>query len=257
MFGLSICAIVRNEAEYIEEWINFHILQGVGHFFIYDNGSDDGTQDILNDYSDFVTWKPWPKFPGQMSAYRDAIDVLRGSTEWLAVIDIDEFLMSNVELPLYSVLKTFPADVDVVAVHWLLYGSSGHKIKEPGLVIERFTCRAEEVNPHIKSIVRLDNVTGVGNDSHTFRVKGRIMSSDGKELPIDYAHNPGAQMGALRINHYATKSKEECTKRNLLPRADTGTPRESCPEWFDAHDRNEIVDQTALRYVNAVKALLR
>ena len=33
--GLAFVLIAKNEAPYIEEWINFHIKQGVSHFFIY------------------------------------------------------------------------------------------------------------------------------------------------------------------------------------------------------------------------------
>lgn len=42
-YGISIAAIVKDEVEYIEEWIQFHILMGIEHFYIYDNESSDGT----------------------------------------------------------------------------------------------------------------------------------------------------------------------------------------------------------------------
>lgn len=35
--GLAFVLIAKNEAPYIEEWINFHHKQGASHFFIYDN----------------------------------------------------------------------------------------------------------------------------------------------------------------------------------------------------------------------------
>ena len=34
---LAICAIYRDEAPYLREWIEFHRLVGVEHFFLYDN----------------------------------------------------------------------------------------------------------------------------------------------------------------------------------------------------------------------------
>ena len=33
---LSICAIYRDEAPYLVEWIEFHRLVGVEHFYLYD-----------------------------------------------------------------------------------------------------------------------------------------------------------------------------------------------------------------------------
>ena len=38
-WNLCICCIIKNE-DYLEEFIIFHYLQGVQHFFIYDNDSN-------------------------------------------------------------------------------------------------------------------------------------------------------------------------------------------------------------------------
>lgn len=46
-YTTSICAIVRNEARYILEWIAYHKAVGIDHFYIYDNQSTDETTDIL------------------------------------------------------------------------------------------------------------------------------------------------------------------------------------------------------------------
>ena len=61
---LTIFVIVRNEAPYIDEWIEFHRMMGVSHFFIYDNGSSDDTVDRLSSYVDagLVTVVRWADF---------------------------------------------------------------------------------------------------------------------------------------------------------------------------------------------------
>ena len=46
----AICAIVKNEGRYLEEWIDYHLGIGVQKFFIYDNESTDSTKDILQRY---------------------------------------------------------------------------------------------------------------------------------------------------------------------------------------------------------------
>ena len=33
---LSICAIFKNEAKFLKEWIEYHRLVGVDHFYLYD-----------------------------------------------------------------------------------------------------------------------------------------------------------------------------------------------------------------------------
>ena len=48
--GLAVVAIAKNEGDYIEEWINFYVKQGVSHFFIYDNDSTDNMHEVLKPY---------------------------------------------------------------------------------------------------------------------------------------------------------------------------------------------------------------
>jgi len=47
---LSVVALVKNEAEYIGEWLEYHLLQGVEKFYIYDNESTDKLQAVLKPY---------------------------------------------------------------------------------------------------------------------------------------------------------------------------------------------------------------
>src|SRR5512133_3338974 len=39
--GLAVCAIFRDEARYLAEWVSFHRVQGVEKFYLYDNRSTD------------------------------------------------------------------------------------------------------------------------------------------------------------------------------------------------------------------------
>src|SRR3954454_18594231 len=68
---LSICAIYRDEAPYLREWIEFHGLGGVERFFLYDNLSEDDHLSALAPYLEdgTVVLREWPAFPGQLEAY--------------------------------------------------------------------------------------------------------------------------------------------------------------------------------------------
>ena len=59
---LVACAIFRDEAPFLAEWIAFHRLVGVDHFFLYDNGSQDEPESVLAPFlaEGCVTLKPWP-----------------------------------------------------------------------------------------------------------------------------------------------------------------------------------------------------
>src|SRR5271165_4385432 len=64
-YDLAICAIFQNEAPYLKEWIEFHKLVGVQHFYLYNNLSTDDYITVLAPYIDtkevdLVDW-PYPK----------------------------------------------------------------------------------------------------------------------------------------------------------------------------------------------------
>ena len=72
MDKIAICAIFKDEAPYLLEWIAFHKMVGVDLFVLYDNGSTDGGPDLIrrSSFARNVTLIEWPDRPGQISAYR-------------------------------------------------------------------------------------------------------------------------------------------------------------------------------------------
>lgn len=47
-----MCAVVKNEAAYIQEWLAFHIHSGVKHFYIYIYDDSEGTAAALRPFVD-------------------------------------------------------------------------------------------------------------------------------------------------------------------------------------------------------------
>lgn len=133
---LSIVAIIKNEGQYIEEWVRYHIIAGVQRFYLYDNDSSDNTKIILKKYIDagYVNLIPFPGIAMQLSAYNDAIDKFRYKTKYMAIIDADEFLYScnrsmNVRETVDSIFSSYP-QAGGIAVNWRMFGSSG-LVKKP------------------------------------------------------------------------------------------------------------------------------
>lgn len=247
---LSVCAVIKNEAPYIEEWIELHLLQGVEHFYLYDNGSTDGTLGILIKYKELglVSVNSWGSVnPIQFKAYNDCLNKHSGESELIAFLDGDEFLHATAGRTLRSeLLELFKTGVAAVAVKWVLFGTNGHERKTEALVLERFTKRQAGVNPHCKSVVRSALTRCVGLNPHYFRIKRncRAIDENGVQLPPIYGYLEGGSAEILRVAHFHTKSLEEYFKRKQLP--DPGTGRidavERVRERALAHDRNEIED---------------
>lgn len=256
-FNLAIATCVKNEAPYIVEWIEFHRLMGFEHFYFYDNDSTDGSTEILKEYQRFygiATYIPWPSRPAQKRAFGDALVRAReDGVRWCAFIDVDEFLFFPT-----GALGSEPYEaVGGIAIPWFLFGSSGHETQTPGLVIERFTKRAPLPDKHTKCIVQPRFVSSQGPDPHHFIYRPGHNAVDEHLIPIK-PNTPFLENGTneiFRINHYVTKSRAECEKRVARGRVDTMTNK-PWPEYFYAHDRNEVEDLSIQKYLPALKERL-
>ncbi len=161
---LSVCAIFKDEASYLEEWIRFHLAQGVEHLYLYDNNSADSGSVIVDPFvrTGKVTLIPWPTLEenaGQRKAYMHCLETYGADSQWIAFIDIDEFLF-GVNEPLPELLREYEAH-PALYVHWQTFGSSGHIARPPGSVIENFIRRAPTNwarNRQGKSIVNPETV---------------------------------------------------------------------------------------------------
>src|SRR5690349_10881004 len=98
-YELSICAIFQNDARYLKEWIEFHRIQGVEHFYLYDNLSTDNPEITLSKYieDDIVTLIPWPRVYDeaqggqwnsvQCGSYLDCLSKYGEESKWIAFLD--------------------------------------------------------------------------------------------------------------------------------------------------------------------------
>lgn len=140
-YKVSICAIFKDEADYIKEWIEYHKIVGVEHFYLYNNNSSDNYLEILKSYIDNgnVTLNDWPMKQGQMQAYQHWADNYKNESKWVGFIDLDEFVVPNNANNIYDFLKDFK-NRPVVVIYWRYFGSSGLKTRDiKGLVTEDFT----------------------------------------------------------------------------------------------------------------------
>ena len=263
-YNLAACAIVKNESLYIEEWLEFHILQGVEHFYIYDNESTDTTKAVLEPYirNGIVTYTFWPINPPQFKAYNDCLLNYGKFAHWMTFIDCDEFLYSptvaGLQKTIQQILRRSTDRVGGIAAHWLLFGSNGHKEYSPGLVIERFNKRQKDVNHHVKSIVRPDVTLCVGQNPHYFVFKPGFIAinESGRKLDQIYGVTEKGTASVIRIAHFHLKSKAEYFKRKREA-PDPGHGRffteAQLPEVFTAHDRNDSIDLSLQRFANPIK----
>lgn len=142
IYEVSICLIFKDEAAYLREWLEYHILIGVEHFYLYNNNSSDGYLEILTPYieKNMVTLINWKIDYYQIGAYEHCYKNLV-SPRWLGFIDADEFINLSVDTvssinAFLNHYNTYPS----VFVFWRIFGTSGIlKEDQPKLAIEQYT----------------------------------------------------------------------------------------------------------------------
>lgn len=245
----AIVAICKGEEKYLREWVTFHRLQGFDKFFLYDNSDDDRQVEALLPAIDsgVVEMQEWPGHAAQLDAYRDAIEHRPGMyADWLAFLDIDEFLWSPL-LKLDALLEDATArGVVQISARWFIFGDSGLQSRDTdGLVIHDFHRRMRQADPnpaHVKSLVRPGFVHSVW-DPHRFGVDGTSF-----DAPTD----------ELRVNHYWVKSREEAVAKFQRGRSDTGTHR----AWSEYENTRELHNEWAdreltLRWGGRIRQMLK
>ncbi|GHT46929.1 hypothetical protein AGMMS49965_24750 [Bacteroidia bacterium] len=255
---LSIVAIVKNEAPYIAEWIEYHLLVGVEKFYIYDNESTDNLKEILEPYINegIVGYTFYPGRKKQIPAYDDAVERLKYTSYWVAVIDLDEFIVpvsaSNVSTWLHDFEGVAGVEID-----WLIYGSGGHQKKEPGLVMERFKAHSKfdfDDNKCFKTIINPRSVFHYVTPHHAQHYDGKSVDSHKEEGVGFGCRNP--LYDAIRINHYFCKSIEEYHIKMNRGTADGSGVYDNFQ--FIEDDYNEIKNDPIMdKYIPIVKEKIR
>lgn len=240
-YYLGVCAIAKNEGDYLKEWIEWHHNMGVDKFYIYDNESTDRTKEVLKPFieSGLVEYRYFPGYRKQLAAYDDCLAAHRTECRWLAFIDIDEFIVPLKDPSIPDFLKrfeTFPA----VEINWLVYGSGGLETKTGQPVMQRFLRHAKpdhRLNRHVKSIVNPRRVFTMTGCHEAARINGKAADSHGEPVLRNFRERQPL-LDVIRINHYAVKSKEEFLEKQNRGRA-SGTKRNVPDEYFYEYDLND------------------
>ena len=80
------------------EWIEYHQMMGVEHFYLFDNNSTDDFWPVLLPYIEkgVVTYIPFHYYKPQLHAFHYCIHKFGKYNTWMSFTDIDEFLFPQV-----------------------------------------------------------------------------------------------------------------------------------------------------------------
>ncbi|KAK4434117.1 Glycosyltransferase family 92 protein [Sesamum alatum] len=179
-----LCAntMVYNVAKFLREWVIYHSKIGVEKFLLYDNGSDDDLQQVVEDLVkegfDISTYFwAWPKT--QEAGFSHAAIYAKEVCKWIIYIDVDEFVYSpswdNLSKPSTSLLQSLLArnssKFGQISINCREFGPSNQRVHPVMGVTQGYHCRRRHHNRH-KSIVLLDAIdVSLLNVVHHFRLR--------------------------------------------------------------------------------------
>ncbi|MDW2323632.1 glycosyltransferase family 2 protein [Vibrio sp. 1159] len=255
---------MKNEADYILEWVAWNIMVGFDKVVIYTNHNDDNSLEILSKlqekgYIDFFELDPPETAKPQMYAFKKSLEWLHtNKPNWVACFDADEYLVLKEDRNIEEYLSRFDNDIDAIAFNWKIYGSGGIVNKGTGLTIERFLMRAKDnypIHSQFKSLFRYK--PSIQRFHHRVFYKNtdfKYVYSDGKEFS-ESAKKPGFRAedsyinyDLAQLNHYTTRSVKE-----FLHKMDRGNgfdlthvSNKRHKKYLDLFDKNDIYESDIL-----------
>lgn len=266
-YQLAVCAIFQDETFFLREWIEYHRVVGVEHFYLYNNLSTDNYLDILRPYIDegVVDLFEWPVKTGnqkeyldllQLPAYNDALEKIKGVARWAAFIDLDEFIVPLRHRNLLDMLLEYE-DCAGLAINWQIFGTSNiEDLPANQLITENFVLKAphnHSLNEIVKLIVQPQYVKSIQNP-HTFQFFPNYYAVNSNKIPLNEHHmGQPVVLNIACINHYWFGSRRwllDCK----MPRREKWNMKfsqERLEEIISAH--NAVRDEAIHKFVPQLK----
>lgn len=225
MIPLAIGTIFRDESRYLREWLEYHLMVGVGHFFMLQN-DDPGSGEwirarvVLDPYinrglvtvADHVDRTPEWQLAGWARILRD----WGPRCDWMALTDLDVFMHPIACASAREVVDRFDRpDVAGLAAYYCTFGDS-HLEESPALQLESFVWRAPlDAPPNWTAnyIVRPSRMRRASMQGYDVPGEGMvIVDTDGVAIPPNLGKRKGP-MDVLRLHHYGVRSAADWRRK--------------------------------------------
>ena len=278
---VTVLSMMKDEGPYVLEWVAHHLALGFTDLVVYTNDCSDGTDDMLirlqelglahhrrNDIPEGL--KPQP------SALKYAhADPVVGASDWLLTCDADEFLcIRHGDGTIDGLLDAIEgAGGNGMVITWRIFGSGGVQHWSRAPVTEQYLMAAPQMwnkGWGVKTLFRFDpDIWKLG--IHRPKMKNKVLDTafpqsvrwlNGSGQPMeDYFKFRGWRSIVrtvgydwAQMNHYAVKSIDSYAIRKFRGNVNNKKDKYNSDYW-SLQDRNEVRDDTMLRYGARRKAL--
>lgn len=232
----GVCSMIKNENLYLREWVEHYIKLGFDKIILYDNNEingevpnvviqdyiDNGVVDIINRRQSALPAREWVYF--QINAFNECIEQYKNELDWIAFLDIDEFLELKQYKKVQYLFEHMPYNkFDAIIMSWYSVGNKNELYYKNKNVQERFSDHltgpydmAENIDTYVKSFVNTSVCPKFEDHIHCPKSEnvcneyGVLCTGTDAIMMLNYPNHE-----IMYIKHYYTKSLIEFLYRSI------------------------------------------
>lgn len=208
---IAICAVIKDEHQYLDEWIVYHKNLGIEYIHLYEDEGSNSHEDICSKYKnvilhkllDFITYKKG-KESKQLNLYNRFIFQYFNKYDYVFFIDLDEFVTFENGYNINHLINICNKN-GAVLLYWKYYGANG--------IIDNPNCNV--LDAYTKPSYKINDTLSLNSNDYPYksfvRLKGQYKNNYMKHHHIHCLATPieSGKYTICWINHYITKSWEE------------------------------------------------
>ncbi len=280
----TLISSVKDEGPFLLEWVAHHRVLGFDRICVASNDCRDGSDHLLAAMAaaGFIDHVPNVVAPGEIPQH-SGYTAIRAShpidaTEWLMVLDADEFLNIHIGAGLVGDLTERAGDCDIISLHAMCFADKPLRNWLPGRVCAQFPWRlslTHKANKAMKSLTRnparfrdIHNHSLVGFKGQAHKLL--VMDGDGARhnivqgVPLwQQLRSSDVHEGSHRLahyNHYAVKTWDSFSLRRERGRGAVAVTDATTIRHTDAYFRDrtqaDAQDTSISRYEGRVVSMM-
>ena len=226
--------MVRDAADILIDYLVHHILLGVDFFFVTDNGSVDGTLDILSRFQEegFLRFVQRNECGAQERIINELVRLAKADGyDWAMLFDADERLVladksiKDFLLRYEDMVISKKYKIGSLRINWAmnevnprLYGGIASETCTASL-FKYATKSVAKLNHHVKSIVRIEAFNGLDRSAHSVRHIPGFCGTSTNAARCDHGYKShGFLADRAVLVHFQARSFYEFVKKKDLGR---------------------------------------
>lgn len=255
----AICTIIKDEHRFLEEWIEWHLGLGFDAIHLFEDKGSKSHKEICAKYSNVYLRRyeddeevrellaAQGKSHRQVVLYSWFAETYRDRYEWVAFIDIDEFVIFAEGWNLARLCEEYSA-YPAIHLSWRMKGASGHIARPECGVMEAYKedCPfvPQDTGWRVKSFAHLSRFEGMRTVHHS--VGGVNVYGEPSQDQSIYE--------VAWLNHYFSKSWEDWCDR-IFNRGGTLNGHRTLAQFFECNPsmepmRDELIASVSDRIPN-------